>query len=241
MLASLLPGVRDVRTPLTVGYLWLVVLWAWFADSIPRERPSDEGLVARFFDLHDLLGPGATLAALSFVAYLLGVLLTVPMGWAERMADIGHFLSGEAAQTRYEYRRRILESATRVEEQALRLGMSPEQAKGFGDEQDEAIRIGVSDLRPRLLVANQDMHGEFDRLEAEASFRLNLCPPICALGLTTAWQVFWPWGVASGAIIAGLFFRGVTSYTRAVSVVERAVVTGVIEHPIDTMLSKYER
>jgi hypothetical protein len=76
MLASLLPGLRDVRTPLTVGYLWLFILWLWFADKWPSERPRDDGAIARIFDVQTLLGSSVMIAALSFVAYVLGSLLT---------------------------------------------------------------------------------------------------------------------------------------------------------------------
>src|SRR5690554_6799109 len=78
MLASLLPGLRDVRTPLTVGYLWLVLLYLWFADRLPHERPDGDGVLSRLFDLSAFVGLSVTLAATSFVAYLVGALTTIP-------------------------------------------------------------------------------------------------------------------------------------------------------------------
>jgi hypothetical protein len=79
MLASLLPGLRDVRTPLTVGYLWLLTAWLVFGEQLPKSRASGNGLVAQLFDLGGLLGKAAPIAALSFTAYLLGAILTIPV------------------------------------------------------------------------------------------------------------------------------------------------------------------
>lgn len=80
MLGSLLPGVREVRTPLTVGYLWLLIAWLAFADRFPTERPDTDtdavGLTVRLFALGDIVGPAIALAALSFIAYIAGALLT---------------------------------------------------------------------------------------------------------------------------------------------------------------------
>jgi hypothetical protein len=77
VLASLLPGLRDVRTPLTVGYLWLGSVWVMFFPSIPERAPQADGMVSRAFAIADELGAGATFAALSFLAYVLGAVATV--------------------------------------------------------------------------------------------------------------------------------------------------------------------
>jgi hypothetical protein len=72
MLASLLPGFRDLRGPLAVGYTWLLILWLLFADHLPHDRPSGNGALAKLFDLGGLLGPTVVLGVVSFVAYLIG-------------------------------------------------------------------------------------------------------------------------------------------------------------------------
>lgn len=47
MLAGLLPGLRQVRTPLAVGYLWLLNLWLLLADYLPRKAAG--GVVGQIF------------------------------------------------------------------------------------------------------------------------------------------------------------------------------------------------
>ncbi len=71
MITSLLPGLRDLRTPLAVGYVWLVLIWIWFGSLLPT-RNDGRGADAALFELARLAGrPGLT-AAITFVAYLLG-------------------------------------------------------------------------------------------------------------------------------------------------------------------------
>ncbi|MFI6401797.1 hypothetical protein [Streptomyces sp. NPDC050548] len=71
MLASLLPGLRELRTPLTVGYLWLICVWLWFHDVLPQ-RVTAHGAIADLYELVGILPAATFLAALTFIAYFLG-------------------------------------------------------------------------------------------------------------------------------------------------------------------------
>jgi hypothetical protein len=75
MLASLLPGLRDVRTPLATGYLWLVALWLVLHEHVPKSVEEASGPIKSLFELGALLGATVLLAALSFIAYLIGTML----------------------------------------------------------------------------------------------------------------------------------------------------------------------
>jgi hypothetical protein len=71
VLASLLPGLRDLRTPLAVGYCWAVAVALWLRGDVDFSPPylylaSDLGRLVQ------IVGTGPTLAAVSFVAYLVG-------------------------------------------------------------------------------------------------------------------------------------------------------------------------
>lgn len=76
MLASLLPGLRDVRTPLATGYLWLLALWFLLHDVLPKTVETASGPIKALFELGAWLGSAAVLAAISFAAYLIGCLVT---------------------------------------------------------------------------------------------------------------------------------------------------------------------
>lgn len=75
MLASLLPGLRDLRTPLASGYLYLLAVWLILHDHIPKSGSETHGAARSLFELGDLLGKGPVLAGLSFVAYIIGSIL----------------------------------------------------------------------------------------------------------------------------------------------------------------------
>jgi hypothetical protein len=84
VLASLLPGLREIRAPLAAGYLWLVVAWLVFQDRVETGAAAS-GSVDALLTLKDELGTGGLTAAATFVAYLVGALWQ-PV--AERVAEL---------------------------------------------------------------------------------------------------------------------------------------------------------
>ncbi len=74
MLASLLPGVRDLRAPLAAGYLWLLAVWLGFESRMPAREDLPDS-VAAVIDACGGLTPLAAGIAVSFLAYLLGVVV----------------------------------------------------------------------------------------------------------------------------------------------------------------------
>jgi hypothetical protein len=223
MLASLLPGLRDVRTPLTVGYLWLFIGWAWFGDKFPRTRPPGHGLVARLFDLHAVVGTPATTAAVSFLAYLLGALLTIPVE-SRAVSTVLHRvgrLSPGARRAAATYDAYLATAYNQVEGQPTAVAF---------DEFASNFDVSEPDLRARLLVANETMYGEYDRLAAEASFRLNLCIPLLMLAVVTAVNFGLAWAFIPAVAGVLLLVQGGNRLAMSRAVIERAVISGVIEH-----------
>src|SRR5262245_47290536 len=81
ILASLLPGIRDLRAPLAAGYLWLASLWVlWGRKQSGLDQ--DTGLAGDVYRLAKSAGPVATAVALSFAAYVIGVLWWALYTWA---------------------------------------------------------------------------------------------------------------------------------------------------------------
>lgn len=235
MLASLLPGLREVRTPLAVGYLWLLVMWLWFAGHVPTERPTGDGFIPRVFDLLDLLGPAAVLAALSFVAFLLGALLTIPTEGRlmQRLFERMPTTSLDVRTTRDEYNQHVTRLRDRAE-RSIR-SLPPDEFDQADLDVARKSYAGASDLRQRLLVVNQELYGEYDRLETESQFRLNLAPPLMTFGATAGVGV-WP-GWAAIGVLAGviLIIQGLSRGARSASVIQRAVLSKDIEHPLASL------
>ncbi|WP_432968663.1 hypothetical protein [Dactylosporangium sp. CA-233914] len=74
MLASLLPGLRTVRAPLAAGYVAVFASWLAVANRLPT-KASATGVVADLYGLAEKVGTGPTLAAVTFTAYVAGVIL----------------------------------------------------------------------------------------------------------------------------------------------------------------------
>jgi hypothetical protein len=239
VLASLLPGLRDVRVPLTVGYLWLFNVWLWFGGYIPRKAPDVPGVIRRSFELGELLGQGAVVAALSFTAYLLGLLLQLPAfgslpRWVVRVFWVE---SSDSRGTRDEYQTHLAKLNDRIFDKSN--GLSPHDFEQVDTDAAKATSATVDELRPRLLVANQELFGEYDRLAAEAQFRLNVCPPLLALGVTAAVTVS-AWIALFAVIVSyALLTQAFRKRAQSVSVIQRAVLAGQISHPLQAILDRF--
>lgn len=70
ILASALPGARDLRAPLIAGYLWLLLLWLGLEPHVHRAGAT--GALAAAFNLGDSIGKVGLTVAVSVLAYLLG-------------------------------------------------------------------------------------------------------------------------------------------------------------------------
>jgi hypothetical protein len=76
MLANLLPGLRDLRAPLSAGYLWLVTGWLYFAPQLPASAANSTGVMHDVYRVIEAASPAAIGVGLSFLAYLVGILST---------------------------------------------------------------------------------------------------------------------------------------------------------------------
>ncbi|WP_328936261.1 hypothetical protein OG288_44195 [Streptomyces tauricus] len=106
MLVTLLPGVREIRTPLAVGYTWLLALWLAIGHRIP-ESDQASGLVADIYRLAHAAGLVAVGIAVSVGAYIAGVIatqlglgLTYVVGDAIRRTPVGAITPGHNREKR---------------------------------------------------------------------------------------------------------------------------------------------
>jgi hypothetical protein len=73
LFGSLLPGLRDARTPLVTGLLWLLFCWILLASVIAQPQ-SATPFVRQVFEVLSAVGNGTTIAAVLGVGYVVGVL-----------------------------------------------------------------------------------------------------------------------------------------------------------------------
>lgn len=230
LLTSILPGLRDVRTPLACGYMWLVAAWLAFADHLPRTRPS-AGMAASIWDLGGHLGKAAVLAAITFAAYLIGavlefdptrlwrsigvpsassVLQTIRFGGFEvefeELANQNREKGADVASNtvRADDANKEDEESNANAQDDLERRVEEVNKKRESIERDlEALREDMSGssgvetmqaLATKLQASNTELFGRYDRLQAEASLRLNIAVPLATLLELIIWRsplLFW--------------------------------------------------
>lgn len=79
MLLTLLPGLRELRTPVTVGYIYLLAIILTVGDRFPSRNDLPAPLEP-LSDIAEWLGKPALLGVSIFAAYLLGSLLEISAG-----------------------------------------------------------------------------------------------------------------------------------------------------------------
>lgn len=73
MLANLLPGLRNIRAPLSAGYILVIAGWFIIFPRFPAKEQAT-GIASDLYELSTFAGKTATLAAVTFAAYLAGVI-----------------------------------------------------------------------------------------------------------------------------------------------------------------------
>lgn len=72
MLSALLPGLREFRTPLAIGALWLAFVWVIFGEALDKSADVEGSLPFRVLRAVDGAPISLSVAALAFTAYALG-------------------------------------------------------------------------------------------------------------------------------------------------------------------------
>jgi hypothetical protein len=71
ILANALPGFRDLRAPLTAGYIWLVFVWLLFTPNVSTRPSSVVG--GAIYDLSRDVGRIWLAVAIGVIAYSSGI------------------------------------------------------------------------------------------------------------------------------------------------------------------------
>ncbi|MFD7097611.1 hypothetical protein [Streptomyces xanthophaeus] len=260
MLASLLPGIRELRTPLATGYLYLLALLLVVGDSIPTRAQAHEPL-SLLYDVVEWMGKPAALAASTFVAYLLGSVLevhatTVIRGlwivrrkyWLPDRRKLDHVLETEAGRSQwmdlpgdrprdYPYLQLMAaqEALTKpaVDALAMYCGDRLELPVRSSRTFAEALAPLIGDLpqlRTRVHAASKDLFGDYDRVAAEADLKVNVGAAAIVLSVLAAIRVEPWWALVCGPMLL-LIYRGLSLARQANDVLVQAIVTEVVQSP----------
>jgi hypothetical protein len=227
-----------VRTPLASGFAWLLVGWLAVAGHLPRSRPAQH-VFATLWDLGVYVGKGGLLVAVAFVAYLVGAFLEVdPLHlwehggrpqWINRVRDLAR-------------RGRFHRSGIYPLSDQTQRDLHDFTAEGYDFDSAEhpllylpsGIMREERQLATKLQAANVELYNRYDRALAEATFRINVTPPLVVLAAVLGWGsgagTWLAVAVTGAAGVAGaLFFRqGVRCAIRSRDIIVQAVVAEVV-------------
>ncbi|MGX1135666.1 hypothetical protein RKD49_007856 [Streptomyces glaucescens] len=248
MLTSLLPGLRELRTPLAIGYLYLLSLFLLVGNQIPTKAEAQHPLDL-LYGIVGWTGKPAALAVGTFAAYLVGSVLEVHattvnrtirsfLEWGYRTAareepqEWGS--SAETVEQTVEGLSRV--TALQTELTGLTTNTLIRYAVEKLDDVDEvlpALAALVEDLpqlRTRLYREDKDLYGDYDRLTAAADFKVNVGFSTIVLSVVAAVLVEPLWSLLS-VPMAFLFYRGLSTAKQANDVLVQAIVTDVVKSP----------
>jgi len=294
MLLNLLPGLRDLRGPLATGFLWLAATWVLFRDMFdPTESPTGS-LLSDIANLAGQVGTAASLAVLTFSAYLVGIVTTIQRPpkiidrWLTRVdalrygrevdlaldtkfrraalkafrplatfgnegtyggpyeiawevieplisgqEEIGDLIAvGSDPAMPERVRSRVVEIAEHFPERMG--GVAPDDAP-YRDASlvSMAIASGIAIERPalanRLQIEREAIFDRYDRMLAEAEFRLTCGLPLSALVVATSIELSTAWIFLGLALPALIFALGVRRYYESLAVIWEALAQDLID------------
>jgi hypothetical protein len=245
---SLLPGLRDLRTPLAVGYLWLSFLWLLMRHEI-SEALASKGVIAEIAHIVGLAEPTVALAALSFFAYLVGA-VALPLSIA--IKNFMRWFTGLGTldgRTEYRVRRFVTEQMSEFEatthswQEIVEILVTSAETwteRKMATEKPSTEKSIVSrilnnrlweerdDLAVQLqLFEKQNLFQAYDRNRSESEFRAGVALPILALTIVISLG-YSRWALLALPVPAFLLFQAMNRDTASNRILYRALTAKII-------------
>ena len=246
ILANALPGFRDMRAPLTAGYLWL--LFAWILARPDVSQPPENPVLRSAYELATGVGPVWVGIAVGTLAYFVGSVTQIVTDYLERRFSPSALVRRrmvrefEADPSHRHMRVRDMPSGVLIEETRMAVEEAIESASPTDAEQEkwewrfqsghrEALDRATSelDLPATLLVGNEPaLFAEVDRMRAEGELRITVAPPLILLTVLVAlgWS---PWVCCALFGVVALVWQGGNRKAESRQLIEDAMRTGRIE------------
>lgn len=200
ILASALPGFRDLRAPLTAGYLWLILLWLVIKPDLST-RPTNE-IMGTTYDLAKAAGPIWVGIGVGVCAYLIGsISQSLSSALNTYLTNIWNrtYSYYDLREKRGKALPKIFASyhsdpVTKYEARALELVGDKEILNDEGDLVDMEVQVQTRGFLARedvlqkielpatlLLTEQPQLFAEADRIRGESQFRLAVIVPLTAV------------------------------------------------------------
>jgi hypothetical protein len=270
VLASLLPGFREVRAPLVAGLAWLTVAWLWIDLPSRASAKARGGVKQDLLELGDAAGRPGLVAAALLGAYLIGSLAEAGRRWLIGRRWLRMWLD-DRRPDRFVHRGVLTDrgagSLTQHLDEALRDIASSAHQKGYEDVREAlgrrsddpvADHLHVADwetlipdlseevvrdlplVRTRLVSDHPEHAAEYDRLQAEGTLRVALAAPLVLFLVTVAVRDSLFWLLGLLAVLA-LAREGLTRTEEAGDVIVDALLAGIITAPaVDRVRTRVE-
>ena len=244
VLTTLLPGLRELRTPLAIGAMWLVAAALVVAPIWPDLLLQNAGLSA----LQKLLAPlpqAFVLSGLAFLAYVLGAVLAELSDWLiDRVMRVAGGI-GRLVRKKVRYRKRTrwvhrLTKAVDVSEvrgpvidavgSAFAKTAAPSAiAFAFPIE----IVIGRFDATAlQLWHKSAAQYQEYDRLRAESAFRRGISVPFLAISIVLGASISWWIVLAAVVCVTALIVQSVQLDHRRAVLIANALYQELVTDPL---------
>jgi hypothetical protein len=203
LFAAVMPGIREVRTPLSVGGLWLCFLYLLLAPKWSDYSNGHTGGAAWLLSAIAAVPTAYLVGGLAFAAYLMGIAVQpisvtlgklvlrplyiaqerryTPPGKVQRAV----FNWVRARLKVSEYLSPITDAVTST---YVRAGLPASMALHYPN---ELVLNRLDATALQLWKANADQYQEYDRLRAERDFRRGVWLPLIAVGCPLGWLLGW--------------------------------------------------
>jgi len=252
VLASLLPGFRDIRSALAAGYMWVSAAWLIGAHLWPDLLKQEAIFGQPIVKLLAILGSAGSLVALSVICLIIGEFAgglvqslffrfsyrhiqkitpenihNAPRGWLR----IFQPMSFRAMNRVYSTTQRA--HAKRLADPIA--GLPPSDSPPLPSEEVaiQALRE-VLFLSPRLIVAKPELYAEYDRIKSESAFRGSILVPlpIFTIGILLSTGVaLWVKALILALVLTidvHLFLQARQQFSAAHSIVAHSLADGTI-------------
>ncbi|GIH48705.1 hypothetical protein SAMN05421833_12035 [Microbispora rosea] len=261
MLANLLPGIREIRAPISAGYIWLFFAWLIWARHLP-EPAHAAGLLVDVYRLADSMGESGVGIGLSFLAYMIGIISTSISRRINGFLSI--FIGGKASrvtlrsilrsrglvtyQETYQFGLRgilPIRIANGVKLMASMLSPStPPRMRAIWEFMRE-LSNDIGQIPVRLIGHDQELYNAYDRTNSEAEFRTGCAFPLGAVAVGVYLQVNAAAGitialVALSILISGIKREGEASLFLLLTVTSGRMDSSILENAKD-IIDRYEK